>query len=430
MSNKSLLLKSLIALMLFGLFACSDSEEIKVGVILPQEGSLQGYGFQVQSGLEMAEEHINQLYEAGKKMSDEDFEKEYGFPKVKRKITLIKGHHESSNYEDVQMAIDSFKALNKEGVSVIIGPASSAGVLALTKMANEERVPIISPSATSPDINREGGDYIFRVYPSDTLEAQKLSYVLFSECFSHKLLVVRSRDSYGEGISLEILRFARRQSDQIPNFVVKFDPNPSEEEVVGVVDKIVEEKPVAIFLGAYADSMIPIIKEIKKRPELERLYIWCASSFLPDQMIEGVGADNLENVMFTMYPWDTDSDDEQIVAFTREFEEKFGTKPNIFAACGYDALKVVSLALNDTNLDLKDMVKMALNKVHYENGLLDETDFDKRGDVTRIPYVYKIVEGEVVPLSQEDMSAIKTDVLTRIDDDEEPAEETPAEEGK
>jgi len=425
MTLRSHLLKSMAILLLFGFFACSNKEELKVGIILPQEGSsLEGYGFQILSGLEMAEEEINAQYELGKNMSDEAYKEKYGTDRVKKRIVLLKDHKESSNYEDVQVAVDSFQALVEEGATAVIGPASSAGVLAVTNLANESRTVVVSPSATSPEINKEGGDYIFRIYPSDTLEAQKLSYVIFQECFAHKLLVVRSKDSYGEGISLEMLRFARRQSDSIPKFVVKFDPDPNEADFPAVVDKIVETKPVAVFLGAYADSLIPLIKEIKSRPELEQLYIWCSSSFLPNKMIEALGPEQLENVMFTMYPWNPKGNNETVASFARKFQDKFGgTQPNIFAACGYDTLKVLSLALNDVNTDIPDLVKTAMNKVHYDKGLLGETDFDKRGDVTRIPRIYKVVEGVAVELTQDDMRAIKTDILTRIDDDEPPAEE-------
>jgi len=416
---KSHLLKSITILLLFGLFACSNKEELKVGIILPQEGSLEGYGFQILSGLEMAQEEINAQYEIGKNMSDKEYKDKFGTDKVKKKIILEKDFKESSDYENVQVAIDSFKALKEKGVVAIIGPASSAGTIAITDLANESRIVVVSPSATSPEINREGGDYIFRIYPSDTLEAQKLSYVIFQECFAHNLLVVRSKDSYGEGIGLEMLRFARRQSDSIPNFVVKFDANPEVADYVAAVDKIVETNPIAVFLGAYADSLIPLIKEIKSRPELERLYIWCSSSFLPNKMLNALGPDQLSNVMFIMYPWDTKGNNEKVVAFGRKFEDKFGgTHPNIFAACGYEALQVISLALNDVNTDIPDLVKNAMNKVHYSGGLLKETDFDKRGDVTRIPAVYKIVEGAVVELTPDDMKVIKTDILTRIDDDE------------
>ena len=419
MKLRSIVSMTAVGLILFGLISCSKSDELVVGVILPQEGSLEDYTFQILSGLEMAEEQINAMYKAGQTMTDEAFEEKYGRPKVTKKVTLIK-KYESSNYEDVKVAVDSFKELTDAGVVAVIGPASSAGVLAVTPFANKERIPIISPSATSPDINREGGDYVFRIYPSDTLEAQQLSYMVFQECFAHHMLVVRSTDSYGEGVSLEMLRFARRQSDRIPNYVVKFDADPNVADFKTVVDQIVEENPKAVFLGAYADSLIPLIREIKSRPELENLYIFCPSSFLPNQMIPELGPENLQRLMFTKYDFDTSGANPKVADFARDFETKFGgTHPNIFAACGYDALMVLSVALNEVNTDLPDLVKTALNKIHYpkDKGLLGETDFDKRGDVTRIPKVCRVtLEGDVAQVTKEESAAIKREILTDVSD--------------
>ena len=420
MKIRSILLTSALGILILGLVSCGKNDELKVGVILPQEGSLEDYGFQILSGLEMAEEEINAMFQAGKNMTNDEFKAKYNRDKVLKKVTLIKEFKESSNYEDVQVAVDSFKKLIDKEVVAVIGPASSAGVLAITPLANKSRTAVISPSATSPEINREGGDYIFRIYPSDTLEAQQLGYVIFQKCFAHHLLVVRSLDSYGEGVSLEVLRFSRRLSDRIPNYVVKFEADPKTANYVEVADKIIAENPRAVFLGAYADSLIPLIKEIKSRPELQNLYIFCSSSFLPNQMLQALSPDLLQKVMFSQYDWDPKGEDIKVTEFAKKFEAKFGgIQPNIFAACGYDSLMVLSEALNDVNTDLPDLVKTALNKIHYpkEKGLLGETDFDKRGDVTRIPKVYKITpEGTVTELTEDDCAAIKREILTDVSD--------------
>jgi len=425
MKIRSMLWISAVGLLMLGLFSCSKSDEIRVGVILPQEVSEQeanfeGYGFQVLSGLEMAEEDLNAMYKAGLTMTDKEFKEKYHREKVDKKVTLITNYKESSDFANTSVAVESFKKLLKEDVVAIIGPASSEGVLAVAPLANEARKIIISPSATSPEINREGGDYIFRIYPSDTLEAQQLAYVIFQKCFAHHLLVVRSLDSYGEGVSMEMLRFARRQSDAIPNYVVKFDADPNVADFPAVVDKIVEEHPRAVFLGAYANSLIPLIREIKSRPELENLYIFCSSSFLPTKMLAALSPELLQNVMFTMYDWNIENGNPKVMEFAKRFEDRFGgQKPNIYAACGYDSLMVLSTALNGVNTDLPDMIKTAINKINYskELGLLGETDFDKRGDVTRIPGIYKISpEGQVQTLTEEDQTAIKRAILTDVSD--------------
>jgi branched-chain amino acid transport system substrate-binding protein len=330
-----------------------------------------------------------------------------------RPFTLIE-KSEAANFEEADAAEKAFKELANQGVVAVIGPASSAGLMRITEMANEERIAVISPTASSPEINREGGDFIFRVYPSDTSEAQTLANTIFNKCRLQKLLVVRTLDTYGEGISMEILRFGRQLSDQIPNYVLKFKPGVSEAELTTLVDRIVEEDPDAVFVGGYLNNTLSLIKEIKRRQELEKAYLFTSSAFIPNLALKELSPEFLENVMFTTYEWGVGAAEANRATFEKEFLETFKFQPNLFAAAGYDSLKILVTALNGVNTSLPDEVKGALNKITY-HGLLGETDFNKRGDVTRIPKMMKMTNGAAVELTEEDMAAIKREYLTRLD---------------
>ncbi len=384
----------LLLTMLLVFTSCFSSSNVKIGVIIPQEGSLADYGYQIRSGIQMAYDEVLEQQSQGL---------------IKKKYELIMENED----DDIERVKETFTRLKDAGVTAVIGAASSAATLALAPLANESKIILLSPASSSPDINSGDGDFVFRNFPSDTLEAQTLSNVIFQKCRIQKVLMVRARNAFSEGITFELLKFGRKNSTQIPNHVVKFDPDPSKVDFVSVVDQIVVDNPEAIFLASYMDSLAPLLTEIRTRPELERLYIFTSSSFLPDEMIKMTSKEVVEGVMFTSYHWDPTENRPEIQDFSRKFQENFHTVPTFYAATGYDAMHVLVRAIEPVNQRIADDLRSQLNKEVFE-GILGETDFNKRGDVTRIPRVYRMVDGIKTELTPEDHETIKRDILTRI----------------
>jgi len=397
-AHKWLLTAALLATGAWSLVSCTGGSDVKIGVIIPVEGNLEEYGYQIRSGIQMAFEEVQERMNAANSEN-----------KLKRNYTLIM-ENESSDLEVVK---ETFKKLQEQGVNAVIGAASSEATMALAPLANEAEIILLSPASSSPEINEGQTDFVFRNQPSDTLEAQQLANVIFQKCKMQKVLMVRARTAYGEGITFEMLRNARANSSQIPNKVVKFDEDPSQVDFVAVVDEIVAVDPEAIFMAAYTNELVPLLQELRARPELEDLYIFTSSAFLPDQVIKALGPEAVEGVIFTDYPWDPNDSRPEIQAFSREFLEKFNTEPGIFAAHGYEALHILVQAFENVQHLLPDELRGEMNNLKYQ-GLLGELEFNKRGDVTRIPVVYRMEDGRRVELSAEEIEKIKRDILTRI----------------
>jgi branched-chain amino acid transport system substrate-binding protein len=391
-------------LLLFGATtSCFNSSDVKIGVIIPQEGSLAEYGYQIRSGIQMAFAEIQAKQQSGEL-------------ELRKNYTLI---WEDENEKDIESIQASFNRLKDQGVTAIIGPASSAGVLALTDMANKAHIVLLSPSASSPEINTEAGNYVFRNYPSDTLEAQQLSNLIFSKCLMQRILMVRARNTFSEGITYEMLRFGRGSSKSIPNEVIKFDSDPKSVNFAEVVDQIVAIAPQGIFMAAYTDELIDLIREINTRQELkelnsgEGLYLFTCSAFVPVDVIEALGKESVEGLVFTSYEWDLhDPSKERLQAFSQKFQKDYHTVPGIFAGTGYDAVYILLQAIDSVNHNITDEVRDQMLKATFKDGIVGETDFNKTGNITRIPRSYIMQDGVAVALSDERIEAIRRNILT------------------
>ena len=89
-----------------------------------------------------------------------------------------------------------------EGVHGIVGPASSAVVLAVAKQATGPAgIPTISPSGTSPELTAaDDGDYLFRTALSDTAQGPVLARVTRERGFDNVGLLYRD-DAWGRGLA-------------------------------------------------------------------------------------------------------------------------------------------------------------------------------------------------------------------------------------
>lgn len=152
----------LSAFILAGLaFAACDSEttspsntEITIGGLFSLTGNWATLGVASKAALEIGVEDVNQYLAAGKT-----------------------GMHFTASIQDTKLdpavALTAVTAMKAAGVEVVIGPQSSAEVAAIKSYVDANNVVVISQSSTAGTLALPN-DNIFRLTPSDTLEAVAL----------------------------------------------------------------------------------------------------------------------------------------------------------------------------------------------------------------------------------------------------------------
>ena len=83
-------------------------------------------------------------------------------------------------------------------------------------------------------------------------------------------------------------------------------------------------------------------------------------------------------------------------SFVDAYRAKYGEDPDVYAAHGYDALKILVQAINTAQSAHPDDIRLALNGIHEYAGASGLTTFDKNGDVIRHPKIMIIRQGHPV----------------------------------
>ena len=379
-----------LALTLFST-GCSGDRTIKIGAILPLSGPLASIGKDIKFAIDVAVNNVNANGGVRNKPVQVFFEDSLGIP---------------------DKGVEAFHKLREEmGVKVIIGGVSSEVTLALAPLAEKYELPIISPTSSSPRITTQGNDYVFRVYPSDTIEARRLADTMFSQLFIRKFVPIAIKNEYGYGISNEILRIARNtESMNIPE-VIRYSPDATYEDFLEIANKVKEMKPEAVLLASYPEDAAQILRALAEA-EVDCFRFSTSSAALAGT-IQSIGEPAI-GLIYAKPQFNPKATDEATREFVSEFVSMVGKEPDVYAAHGYDALQIAAHAFSKSSRP--DDILRRLQQVKGYKGIAGDLTFDKFGDVVKFPKIFRVrmdenKEIKCTLLTEEDQQQIKDKVL-------------------
>ncbi len=373
------------------LTGCGGEKTIKIGAILPLSGPLATIGKDIKFAIDIAVKHVNAEGGIRNKPVEVYYEDSLGLPE--------KGK-------------EAFHKLMKEkGVKVIIGAVSSEVTLALAPLAEKYELPIVSPTSSSPRITSQGNDYVFRVYPSDTIEARRLADTMFTQLYIRKFVPIAIKNEYGYGISNEVLRIARAtESMNIPE-VIRYSPDATYEDFIDIAKKVKEMAPEGVLLAGYPEDDAQLLKAMAE-VEVD-CYKFSTSSVGVSEVIKSIG-DPAVGLIYAKPLFDPKATDAATRNFVQDFIDMVGKEPGVYAAHGYDALRIAAKAFSKSSRP--DDILRRLQQVKGYKGISGDITFDKYGDVVKFPKIFRVRkadDGELkcTLLTEEDIQAIKDKIL-------------------
>ena len=157
--------------------------DLKVGTIFPQTGSLATLGPPEIAGVDLAVKDIN---DAAQGLS-------------------VQVTHTDSGDTTTNIATQSATSLLSQGMSAIVGAASSGVSMTIIDQITGAGVVQISPANTSPDFTDYDDDgYYWRTAPSDVLQGQILGNKILEDGKT-KVGVLYMNDPYGIGLAQNLV---------------------------------------------------------------------------------------------------------------------------------------------------------------------------------------------------------------------------------
>lgn len=348
----------------FGCVNNKKEEVIKIGVILPLSGDVAIYGKSLQNGLDLALEKYTK--ENPNKM----------------KVKLI---YEDSK-ADPKIAVSSMQKLTSvDNCKIVLGGFSSSEVLSIAPIAENNKIVLISPTASSPNITK-AGDYIFRTTPSDNFDGEIMAKFAFKELNLRNVALIFCNNDYGLGISKVFV-------SKFISFGGKICVQKSFESGVNdfktQLTAIKEAKPDGLYIIAAGE--IGII--LKQKSEINFINTKTFTVGLAEnpKTIEIAGS-AANNVYYSYPAFQVNSDNEAIKNFVDDYKSEYSKEPDVLVAYGFDLMNI-TLSVLENNYDSSDKIKNALYRLKKFNGVTGQTSFDKNGDVTKSAGIKVIKQG-------------------------------------
>jgi len=354
--------QTLLALALASALLGCVSDTVTVGVILPLTGDQATYGVPIRQGIEVAFEEI-------KRISD--------YPHQLQLEVVDSGG-------DPERAQELLEELYGNGAIAVIGGATSGEAMQMIPVADRFDRLLLSPSATAPELTGISTNF-FRVVPSDFRQASKMANFATQTLEIKSVVAFAEAQPFAKGIQEVFQQEFERYGGEVLE-VLEFPPNTL--DVSGFVERVETLKPNAVYLAAYETGTESMIHALRDAGFTGR--ILTTHAFAKPSAIVRTGEDAV-GVILTQSVFEIDSEHAHVKTFIEEYREKYGEDPDLFAAHGYDAMKVLAEAMRERP-PLGSEIPMGMRGIENFQGVTGSVQFDEKGDVQQYPRVYVVRE--------------------------------------
>ena len=356
---------------LIGAPASHAAGTIKMGVVGPHSGDLAPYGI---PSLQAAKLVVKDVNAKGGVLG--------------RQVELF--------VEDDQckpeIATNTATKLVTEGVDVVLGPICSGATKAALGIYKAANIPVMSPSATNPDLTLSGQyPNFFRTISSDDKQGKLAADFAINTLHLKKVAILNDKGDYGQGFA-EYVQKAIEQDGKGKTEVVLFDSiTPGAFDYSAVIQKVLRSGADGLIYGGYHPEASKLVQQLRRK-----------RSKIPFVSDDGVKGDSFIKLagkyaegVYATGPKDL-SKNPLYVKAVKEYEAAYGDQPGNFYPQAYSAALALLNAIQKAGSTNYDAVVKAL-RTDYVETPVGRIRFDQRGDAEGVGFsVYQVRHGKYV----------------------------------
>jgi branched-chain amino acid transport system substrate-binding protein len=293
-------------------------ERVRVGAFMSLSGDTSQYGISALNGIRMAVEESNAA----------------GGVKGHRVDLLVR----DTRSDAVETSVVVDKLARDDRVHALLGEVVSSRSLAAARVAQREQVPMLTPSATSPEITAVG-DYVFRSCYTDTFQGLALARFAIESLGAMRAALLVDRD---QRYSVELARLIREDFERRGGRVVAEQEYPDGESDFSVqLAEVGAAQPDVIFIPGYYMEVALIARQARalgiKAPLVG------GDGWDSPRLVQ-IGGQAIAGGYFTTH-FSAEDPDPQVQRFVADYKRLYGSAPDSFAATSYDAARLLLSAV-------------------------------------------------------------------------------------
>ena len=341
-----------------------DTVSAKIGVISYLTGSGAAYGEAITNGFNLALEEINAKGEVNIELVVED----------------------SAGKQDQALTVAQ-KLMSSDDIVALLGPTLSTEMNVVGPEADLNGIPILGTSTTASGIPQIG-EYVFRNSIPESLAIPAALEKAVDKYGAKKVAILYGNDDLFTKSGFDTMKEVAEEMELEIVTIETFQKGQSDYNAQ--LTKIKDLKPDLILASALYNEGAVIMDQARKMG-IDVPFVG-GNGFNSPEVIDIAGKASEGLIVAT--PWFGEKPDQKVQDFVKKYEEKYGKKPDQFAAQAYDALYIMAEGLKNAGEADRDALRDALAEIKDLDGILGKFSFDKDGDVVMDPTVLIIKDGK------------------------------------
>jgi branched-chain amino acid transport system substrate-binding protein len=340
---------------------------IKIGEVDPLTGGVSQFGIGCHQGFVLAFEEINA---------------EGGI--LGQKIELVT---EDDQSKPGQSATAVRKLITQDKVVALLGDATSSATLEAAPIAQADKIPMITPTATNPRIT-EVGDFIFRVCFLDEFQGRVLARFAREKLKAQKIFTLTD---VKQDYSIDLLKFFKEEFTKLGGTIVgEQSYSTGDTDFRAQLTPIRVAKPDAVFVPGYYQEVALIVKQARQIG-LTMPFIGCDG--WANQTLLAIGGKAVDGCFFTNH-FSPDDQSPIVKSFVTKYQEKYGVLPDTFSALGYDAARLLADAIKRAGSSDPQAIRDALAKTAGFQGVTGEISLDANRNASKPGLIVTVKQGK------------------------------------
>lgn len=341
-------------------------DQVKIGLITPLTGDVKTFGESTKNAFNVALE-------------------EYAKTGKYQIVPLAAGDRN----DPTEGANAALKLITQEKVAAVVGPLTSKVAIPVSEIADKNKVPMVSGSATNEKVTvyeSKRKPYVFRACYIDAFQCRVAANYALKDLKMKTAAVLYDVGNdyyYSKGLA-EVFKATFEKGG---GRIVAYESYQKDDiDFSALITKIGTKKPELIFIPDYYNKVALIARQVREKG-------------LKSAMMGGNGWDSPElvkiggNAIIGNYFTTITSPSAKTRwrrRSSRNIKERHGQVPDALAALGYDATMIVLQALDKAKKPTPEEIMKVLTLMKNFKGVTGTISFDKNGDAVKSVVVLKV----------------------------------------
>ena len=366
--KRILLSLGLIATFLFS-FACNNTasgDKVRIGVFMSLTGSTANFGISSVNGIKMAADEVNKA----------------GGINGKQIELLV----EDDRSDASEAATIVTKFVTQDQVHAVLGEVASSRSIAAAPIAQNAKIPMLTPSSTNPEVTRKG-DFIFRSCFIDPVQGAAIGQFAAKGLNAKRAaIMVDRKNDYSTGLATNITETFTKLGGQI---VATTSYQEGDQDFNAQLTSIKGANPEVIFVPGYYNDVGLIAKQARDRGITVPLL---GGDGWDSAQLYAIGGTALNGSFFSNHysPFDTDP---KVQKFVNDYKALYNATPDALAATAYDAAHIMFDAIKRANSTDGTAIRDALAATNAFPGVTGTVTFNQNRDAVKPIVMIEIKDG-------------------------------------